>query len=160
MDERVEWEWDADGVLKIKTTEGLIRKTHKGGEQEMVEFKTKELGKREMTARVIDADVKVGKKFGITQLHFEFEPIGIEWENQHEWYGLSDDVESAFGILTARLVSLKLMTDVQVREAKDLDTLAKVIIEAVSDKEIYWKEESTPKKKSNVWLPVTVKEAE
>lgn len=136
------------------------RKTHKGGEQEMVEFKTKELGKREMTAKVIDAEVKIGKKFGITQLHFEFEPIGIEWGNQHEWYGLSDDVESAFGILTARLVSLRLMTDVQVREAEDLDALAEIIKEAVMNKEIYWKEEPTPKKKSNVWMPVTVKEVE
>jgi len=127
------------------------------GVNDMVEFKHKELGKREMRATVAEAEVAIGKKFKTKQLHFEFEPIGLDWENQHEWYMLSDDEDSAFGKLCERLVSLNVLTAAIVSAAKDLDTLAGEIIEAVSGKEFFWKEEPTPKKQKNIWLPVSVK---
>lgn len=123
----------------------------------MVEFKTKELGKREMRATVSNGEVITGKKFKLRQLHLEFEPIGVEWKEQHEWYMLTDDIESAFGVLTSKLIELKLITTVQVNEAKDLEVLANLIVEAISGKEIYWKELETPKKESTVWLPVSIK---
>ena len=136
---------------------GIPFKEKQKGVNDVVEFKHKELGKREMNATVVEAEVAVGKKFKTVQLHFEFAPIGLDWENQHEWYMLSDDEDSAFGKLVERLVSLKVITDAIVSGAKDLDTLANQVIEAVSGKVFFWKEEPTPKKQKNIWLPVSVK---
>jgi hypothetical protein len=126
----------------------------------MVKFSEKTLGAREMLADVVDFDVKESKKFDTTQLHVEFEPIGVEWQNQHEWYLLSESTTSSFFDLVTRMIGLKILTQTTVDEAKDLETLGKEVGDAlVKAGKMSWKEVKSGQSTKNKWMPVKVVEA-
>ncbi|RLF37663.1 MAG: hypothetical protein DRN00_05310 [Thermoplasmata archaeon] len=124
----------------------------------MVKFEEFELGKtpREAEMKVIDGEIVEGRG-GRKQLHLIMKPLDKEWKNQHEWYGFSTNKSSAFFEFTNRLIGLGVLKEKEVENAETLDDLAKLIIQKLTGKTFYWKEEKIGRKAGFAWVPVELK---
>jgi hypothetical protein len=123
----------------------------------MVEFESGGFGEpRSMKGKVVEAEIVPSKLSKREQIHLVFQPADKEWQNQHEWYGISRNKESAFAELTERLRELKVITAKDIKDAETVDELAGIICEKIKGKEFELEEKKIGRKQGFAWFPITL----